>query len=170
MEDEVTEGDEDFNTELNNAITASTQEAKEILNDVPEQEEEIVNHVTTIEDEVYPSLSDEEINNMNMNEWERNLDTDDEDFSNMEITEEEETQNFSTIENETVNIFQDNQFDGFVPEPFATPEEVEKFNLDEMMPVEVFENKPEETPIVDDSFWRDHLHEESEEDTLKKKS
>lgn len=134
MEDEVTEGDEDFDTELNNAITASTQEAKEILNDVPEQEEEIVNHVTTIEDEVYPSLSDEEINNMNMNEWERNLDTDDEDFSNMEITEE-----------------------------------IEKFNLDEMMPVDVFENKPEET-TADDSFWRDHLNEESEEDTLKKKS
>ena len=65
-----------------------------------------------------------------------------------EPTEEEIQRNFSTIEPETENIFQDNQstefeipvqegwevpeeeFDGFVPEPFATPEEVEKFEID----------------------------------------
>jgi hypothetical protein len=65
-----------------------------------------------------------------------------------EPTEEEIQGNFSTIEPETENIFQHNQstefeipvqegwevpeeeFDGFVPEPFATPEEVEKFEID----------------------------------------
>ena len=63
-----------------------------------------------------------------------------------EPTEEEIRENFSTIERETENIFQNNvnpefeipeqegwteeEFDGFVPEPFATPEEVEKFQID----------------------------------------
>jgi hypothetical protein len=65
-----------------------------------------------------------------------------------EPTEEEVQENFSTIEPETENIFQNNEqptpefeipeqegwteeeFDGFVPEPFATPEEVEKFQID----------------------------------------
>jgi hypothetical protein len=65
-----------------------------------------------------------------------------------EPTEEEIQRNFSTIERETENIFQYNvnpefeipvqegwevpeeEFDGFVPEPFATPEEVEKFQID----------------------------------------
>jgi hypothetical protein len=65
-----------------------------------------------------------------------------------EPTEEEIQQNFSTIEPETENIFQNNdeylteainefnqqsiedEFDGFVPEPFATPEEVEELKID----------------------------------------
>jgi hypothetical protein len=65
-----------------------------------------------------------------------------------EPTEEEIQRNFSTIEPETENIFQDNddyitdainefnqqsiedEFDGFVPEPFATPEEVEELKID----------------------------------------
>ena len=158
MEDEVNEDDEDFNTELNNAITASTQDAKDILNDVPEQEEEII----------YP-LSNNDINSLIMGELERNLNT--EEISTTE-PENVNTEEISTIDPEMENIFQDNQFDGVISEPFVTPEEVERFNLDEMMPIEVFENKPEEAPIVNDSFWRDHLHEEeeSEEDDLKKKS
>jgi hypothetical protein len=66
-----------------------------------------------------------------------------------EPTEEEIQRNFSTIEPETENIFQDNEtlefdiliqedlevpeqeFDGFVPEPFATPEEVVELKIDE---------------------------------------
>jgi hypothetical protein len=61
---------------------------------------EVVSDV--IEEEVYPSLSDEEIMEMNQQEYERTLD----------VPEDE--------------------FDGFVPEPFATPEEVEKFNIDNL--------------------------------------
>ena len=66
-----------------------------------------------------------------------------------EPTEEEVQRNFSTIEPETENILQDNEilefeilvqedlevpeqeFDGFVPEPFATPEEVMELKIDE---------------------------------------
>jgi hypothetical protein len=51
-----------------------------------------------------------------------------------EPTEEEIQQNFSNIEPETENISQNNEtfeFDGFVPEPFATPEEVMEFKIDE---------------------------------------
>lgn len=56
--------------------------------------------VNDVVEETYPSLSDEEIMEMNQQEYERTLD----------VPEDE--------------------FDGFVPEPFATPEEVEKFNID----------------------------------------
>jgi cytochrome c556 len=51
-----------------------------------------------------------------------------------EPTEEEIQQNFSNIEPETENISQNNEtfeFDGFVPEPFATSEEVMEFKIDE---------------------------------------
>ena len=66
-----------------------------------------------------------------------------------EPTEEEIQRNFSTIEPETENIFQDNEtlefdilvqedlevpeqeFDDFVPEPFVTPEEVVELKIDE---------------------------------------
>jgi hypothetical protein len=66
-----------------------------------------------------------------------------------EPTEEEIQRNFSTIEPETENILQNNEtlefdvlvqedsevfeqeFDGFVPEPFATPEEVVELKIDE---------------------------------------
>ena len=47
-----------------------------------------------------------------------------------EPTEEEIQENFSTIEPNTENIFQEEDFDGFVPEPFATPEEVKEYNID----------------------------------------
>ena len=121
--------------------------------------------------EVVPALSDEEVNEMVLNEWERKEDDDISDWDSTlmdglddeppffteeetekilqeEPTEEEIQGNFSTIERETENIFQYNvnpefeipvqegwevpeeEFDGFVPEPFATPEEVEKFQID----------------------------------------
>lgn len=117
------------------------------------------------EEEVVPSLSDEEIMEMNQREYERDLDTEDE-------------------------------FDGFVPEPFATPEEVAKladeivvddsimFTVDSYskhqqvasepeVKKEYFEDvKPTETPIreEDNDFWRSHvIEDESSEDESKKK-
>jgi hypothetical protein len=51
----------------------------------------------------------------------------------------------------------EDEFDGFVPEPFATPEEVEKFNIDE---------------TFNDQISEDGLYEEAEdsaEDDEKKK-
>jgi len=48
-----------------------------------------------------------------------------------EPTEEEIQRNFSTITPETENIFhKEEEFDGFVPEPFATSEDVEEFKID----------------------------------------
>ena len=83
------------------------EEVEKILQEEP-TEEEIQRNFSTIEPETenifqeedyVPSLSDEEIMNMNQDEYERNL-----------VMEDE--------------------FDGFVPEPFATPEEVEEFKID----------------------------------------
>jgi hypothetical protein len=76
-----------------------------------------------------------------------------------EPTEEEVQENFSTITPETENIFQDDdyltdaikefnqesieeEFDGFVPEPFATPEEVEELKID------VVVETPEEENVI----------------------
>jgi hypothetical protein len=84
------------------------EEMEKILQEEP-TEEEVQRNFSTIEpemenifhkDEFVPSMSDEEIMEMNQREYERDLDT------------EEES-------------------DGFVPEPFATPEEVKEFKIDE---------------------------------------
>jgi hypothetical protein len=81
------------------------EEIKNIFQEEP-TEEEIQRNFSTIEpktenifqEEYVPSLSDEEIMEMNQNEFERILDND--------------------------------EFDGFVPEPFDTPEEVEELKID----------------------------------------
>ena len=84
------------------------EETEKIFQEEP-TEEEIQRNFSTIEpetenifhkDEFVPSMSDEEIMEMNQREYERDLDTEEE-------------------------------FDGFVPEPFATPEEVKEFKIDE---------------------------------------
>jgi hypothetical protein len=84
------------------------EEMEKILQEEP-TEEEVQRNFSTIEpetenifhkDEFVPSMSDEEIMEMNQREYERDLDTEED-------------------------------FDGFVPEPFATPEEVKEFKIDE---------------------------------------
>jgi len=84
------------------------EEIENIFQEEP-TEEEIQRNFSTIEpetenifhkDEFVPSMSDEEIMEMNQRVYERDLDTEEE-------------------------------FDGFVPEPFATPEEVKEFKIDE---------------------------------------
>jgi hypothetical protein len=86
------------------------EEIEKILQEEP-TEEEIQRNFSTItpeptnffqKDEFVPSMSDEEIMEMNQDEYERKLDVEDE-------------------------------FDGFVPEPFATPEEVVEFKIDEIV-------------------------------------
>jgi hypothetical protein len=120
---------------------------------------------------IVPALSDEEVMEMNQDEYERKLDTEDEIVSTIEPTEEEEQQNFSTIDLNTENTFQDTieDYEGqvteweeeSVPEPF---EEVQKYNIDDSIPRE-----EEFQEINNDSFWRDHIQED-EDDDLKKKS
>ena len=126
------------------------EEIENILQQQP-TEEEIQQNFSTITPKIennfqkdfVPGLSDEEVMEMNQDEYERKIDTDDD-------------------------------FDGFVPEPFATPEEVEKFNLDESIK-EYFDEKEEDPAIeiIDNEILSDELYEEvddSDEDDLKKKS
>ena len=88
-----------------------------------------------------------------------------------EPTIEEETQNFSTIEDKNENIFQEEPTAEFevpeqegwteekeqqfweeqVPEPFATPEEVEKFKID-LQTIE--EPQPDQTITVDEENFK----------------
>jgi hypothetical protein len=83
------------------------EEVDKIFQEEP-TEEEVRRNFSTItpeptnffqKDEFVPSMSDEEIMEMNQDEYERKLDTEED-------------------------------FDGFVPEPFATPEELAKYNTD----------------------------------------
>lgn len=160
-----------------------------------------------IKTEVIPALSDEEVREMFINEWERKFeDIQDEDLVSDEApaliektqlqkledyvnpqteeeleeiiqeepTEEEIEENFSTIEPNTENIFQDpvqdyedqiNEWEEeTVVEPFTTIEEMPKYNIDDSIPRE-----EEFKEINNDSFWRDHIQ-ENEDDDLKKKS
>ena len=96
-----------------------------------------------------------------------------------EPTEEEIQRNFSTIEPETENIFQDNEtlefdilvqedsevpeqeFDGFVPEPFATPEEVEELKID----VKIEFPEDDDRMNIIGQNGNEGLHYENEENT-----
>jgi hypothetical protein len=78
-----------------------------------------------------------------------------------EPTEEEIQENFSTIEPNTENIFQEEDFDGFVPEPFATPEEVKEYNIDVEIINETLDKTNEE---IDNK-----INESSSEEDEKKK-
>lgn len=99
--------------------------------------------------EVIPALSDEEVRERFMDEWERKYVYDEEEFSNTEPTEDEEVQNFSTITENSENIFQ-----------YEAP----KFNIDDSYTPDTVDVEEE----VNNTFWRDHLNEESEEDLKKK--
>jgi hypothetical protein len=98
---------------------------------------------------VTPALSDEEVRDMFMDEWEKKYDYEEEEFSNIEPTEDEEVQNFSTITENSENIFQ-----------YEAP----KFNIDDSYSPDTVDVEEE----VNNTFWRDHLNEESEEDLKKK--
>jgi len=115
-----------------------TEEVENILQEEP-TEEEIQRNFSTIEletenifqeEDYVPSLSDEEIMNMNQDEYERNLDM-------------------------------ENEFDGFVPEPFATPEEVDELKID--VKIEIPEDN-ERMDIIGQN-GNEGLHYDNEEDT-----
>jgi hypothetical protein len=134
-DDEFTDWDVTLMDGLEDEVSFFTEEEIENFFQEKPTEEETDQNFSTItpkivnifqEEDFVPGLSDEEIMEMNQDEYERKLDMDDE-------------------------------FDGFVPEPFATPEEVEKFNIDE---------------TFNDQISEDGLYEEAEdsaEDDEKKK-
>ena len=80
-----------------------------------------------------------------------------------EPTEEEIQRNFSTIEPETENIFhKEEDFDGFVPEPFEIPEEIVPHNIDVEIINETLDNTNEE---IDNKI---NISSSEEEDEKKK--
>lgn len=139
LDDEVSDWDETLMDGLEDEEPFFTEEEIEnILQEEP-TEEEILRNFSTIEPETenifqeedyVPSLSDEEIMNMNQDEYERNLDMEDE-------------------------------FDGFVPEPFATPEEVEELKID--VKIEIPED--DERMNIIGQNGNEGLHYENEETT-----
>ena len=105
------------------------------------------------QDVITPALSDEEVREMFMDEWERRFDmVEDEELSTIEPSEEEEQKNFSTIAENSENIFQ---------------EELPKFNIDDSYVTGV-SDAFDENEQISDSFWRDHLNDGSEDDLKKK--
>jgi hypothetical protein len=105
-------------------------EDEEIFQEEP-TEEEIQGNFSTIEpntenifqEEYIPSLSDEEIMEMNQNEYERILDNDE----------------FIT---DAINEFNQQSIEDEIEESITTPEEIVKFNIDE-----VVDNQPEIQPF-----------------------
>jgi len=80
-----------------------------------------------------------------------------------EPTEEEIQRNFSTIEPETENIFhKEEDFDGFVPEPFEIPEEIVPHNIDVEIINETLDNTNKE---IDNKI---NISSSEEEDEKKK--
>jgi hypothetical protein len=136
----------------------SNQRAKEII----ENSNWDVTLMDGLEDEE-PFFTEEEIENILQEE----------------PTEEEIERNFSTIEPNTENISQDDDyltdairefnqesieeddFDGFVPEPFATPEEVEELKID--VKIEIPED--DERMNIIGQNGNEGLHYENEETT-----
>lgn len=105
--------------------------------------------------EVVPALSDEEVKEMFMDEWERKFDMVEEEY----VPTEEDI-----ILNEELNAIQNAVENETVPEPFVTSEEIQKFNIDSSYPQEEEFNTIENN----DSFWRDHLPENVDDDIKKK--
>ncbi len=176
-----------------NTVTSSQEQPK--VNETPSKEkiDEILSEMMRLDQElglydepfdnplvkeeletVFPALSDEEVLEMNQDEYERKLDMEDETVSTIEPTEEEEQENFFTIdlnkENTLQDSIEDNQIqevtepEETVPVPFETFEEVPKYNIDDSI-----SREEEFQEINNDSFWRDHIQED-EDDDLKKKS
>ena len=138
-----------------------------IINHVPEiDENEIESHDDLVEEEapiiedtyniaqaikendVTPALSDEEVHQMFMDEWERKYD----------LAQEEEyvpSEEDIRLNNELSDL-----------ESYPTSEEVQKFNIDSAYNNELVNEELK----TDDSFWRDHLNDDEEdEEDLKKK-
>ena len=143
--------------EIPSTITPVIEEKSEEISTIEPDSENIFQ-----DNQITPALSDEEVREMFMDEWERKFDMAEEDEETFVPSEEDEELNFNNAVSEDL-IEDSGEFDGFVPEPFGTPEEVQKYNIDDSIPRE-----DEFQEINNDSFWRDHIQEE--DDDLKKKS
>ena len=159
------------------------EETEKILQEEP-TEEEIQENFSTIEpetenifqeeqpqQEIVPSLSDEEIMEMNQDEYERKFDTEEfdefvpEPFATPEEVEKYQIdQDIEDVVNTPV-VDQDNFGDNF--DIISTPPVIEKFNIEESKPEVVVMETDFETDNADNDFWRQHVIPEDEEDLKK---
>jgi len=159
------------------------EETEKILQEEPTQEE-IQENFSTIEpetenifqeelpqQEIVPSLSDEEIMEMNQDEYERKFDTEEfdefvpEPFATPEEVEKYQIdQDIEDVVNTPV-VDQDNFGDNF--DIISTPPVIEKFNIEESKPEVVVMETDFETDNADNDFWRQHVIPENEEDLKK---
>jgi hypothetical protein len=159
------------------------EETEKILQEEPTQEE-IQENFSNIEpetenifqeelpqQEIVPSLSDEEIMEMNQDEYERKFDTEEfdefvpEPFATPEEVEKYQIdQDIEDVVNTPV-VDQDNFGDNF--DIISTPPVIEKFNIEESKPEVVVMETDFETDNADNDFWRQHVIPEDEEDLKK---
>ena len=150
----------------------------ELLREIMKNDEELGLYDEPLDDSMVKEDLDDEVS-----DWDETLmdglEDEVENILQEEPTEEEVQRNFSTIEPETENIFQDNEtlefdilvqedlevpeqeFDGFVPEPFATPEEVEELKID----VKIEFPEDDERMNIIGQNGNEGLHYENEETT-----
>jgi hypothetical protein len=144
----------EYPEEYNRPVYPSKEEIKEILSEMMRLDQELglydpPHDTPQVKEEITPALSDEEVKEMFMDEWEKTYDLVEEDeisdwdvtlmdgleneeISTIEPSEEEELQNFSTIQPNSENIFQEEDYQGqfeewkneTVSEPLATEEEI----------------------------------------------
>lgn len=132
--------------------------------DNPLIKEDTYNIAKSIEQpEVVPALSDEEVREMFMDEWERDFDMVDEEEPierNFYVDDEMVVHEIPT--EEYVPSEEEERQNFLMGEP-TFEEEVPKFNIDESYPTDNFVEEE-----IENSFWRDHLNEEDGEDLKKK--
>jgi hypothetical protein len=153
-------------------------EDEEIFQEEPTQEE-IEQNFSTInpetenifQEEYIPSLSDEEIMEMNQDEYERKFDTEEfDEFVPEPLATPEEVEKYQIDQDieDVVNtpvVDQDNFGDNF--DIISTPPVIEKFNIEESKPEVVVMETDFETDNADNDFWRQHVIPEDEEDLKK---
>jgi len=121
--------------------------------------------------EFVPSISDEEIMEMNQDEYERKFDTEEfDEFVPGPLATPEEVEKYQIDQDieDVVNtpvVDQDNFGDNF--DIISTPPVIEKFNIEESKPEVVVMETEFETDNADNDFWRQHIIPEDEEDLKK---
>ena len=132
--EEVEYSDEYFKPSYTFTENPTQEERKQILVDMMQQDQELGlydepfdNPMVTEPDEVIPALSDEEVREMFMDEWENKYDLveEDEEEPNYVPSFEEQNQNFNSFVVPVVNDEPET-----TPEPIVTPQEVQRINLD----------------------------------------
>ncbi len=144
----------EYPEEYNRPVYPTKEERAKILSEIMQMDQELglydpPHDTPQVKEEITPALSDEEVKEMFMDEWEKTYDLVEEDeisdwdvtlmdgleneeISTIEPSEEEELQNFSTIQPNSENIFQEEDYQGqfeewkneTVSEPLAIEEEI----------------------------------------------